>query len=328
MRLRALRELGHHVVDVQVCVPYHESRFKRLVPSAFTKLGYPLDLVHANRRLCELSATCHPDIVWIDKGMSITKNTLLVIKQNSPATIVSYNPDDIMQPAGRSAIYLRAIPFYDVHFTTRIPNISELYGFRARRVERAWFAFDKHVHRPLSVTCAEKSALGGPVGFIGTYERDRAEEMRALAQAGVPIRIWGSGWRHLRGRDPNLRIDDRPLYNEEYSKAVCSFDISLGFLRKANRDQHTTRSLEIPACGGFLLAERTEEHLELFEEGREAEFYSSSRELHDKVVYYLKNESARKAIAQAGQRRCLASGYDNHSRLRKMVDAVTVLSCG
>jgi spore maturation protein CgeB len=50
--------------------------------------------------------------------------------------------------------------------------------------------------------------------------------------------------------------------------------------------------------------------------------------LHDKVVYYLKNESARKAIAQAGQRRCLASGYDNHSRLRKMVDAVAVFSCG
>ena len=76
------------------------------------------------------------------------------------------------------------------------------------------------------------------------------------------------------------------------------------------------------------MAERTEEHLELFEEGREAEFYSSSDELRDKVVFYLKNESARRAVARAGRERCLASGYDNHSRLRKMVDDVARFSCG
>jgi len=41
--------------------------------------------------------------------------------------------------------------------------------------------------------------------------------------------------------------------------------------------------VEIPACGSLLLAERTPEHLELFEEGREAEFYGTEQEMLEKI---------------------------------------------
>ena len=80
-------------------------------------------------------------------------------------------------------------------------------------------------------------------------------------------------------------------------------------MRKVCPDQHTTRTFEIPACGSLLLADRTEEHQEFFEEGKEAEFFDSCDELLDKLKFYCSNEAARKRIADGGYKRCKEGGY-------------------
>jgi spore maturation protein CgeB len=87
--------------------------------------------------------------------------------------------------------------------------------------------------------------------------------------------------------------------------------LSVGPRRK---DLQTTRSIEIPACGAFRLAERTNEHLELFSEGKEVEIYETNKELLEKVTCYLIHEQERQRIAQAGRERCIRSGYSNHEK--------------
>src|SRR5829696_8072533 len=86
--------------------------------------------------------------------------------------------------------------------------------------------------------------------------------------------------------------------------------------------QQTSRTFEIPACGAFMLAERTDEHLRLFEEGKEAAYFGSNEELLEKVRYYLDHEDERRRIASAGRKRCLDSGYSHHERLKYMLSVV------
>ena len=123
---------------------------------------------------------------------------------------------------------------------------------------------------------------------------------------------------------PHLRIEGRAVYGDQYAEVLCAFDINLCFLRRLNRDRQTQRSVEIPACGAFMLAERTEEHLDLFKEGIEAEFFDSDEELLAKVRYYLANPEQRKRIAAAGLERCLRGGYSYHDRLRWMLEKARV----
>jgi spore maturation protein CgeB len=115
------------------------------------------------------------------------------------------------------------------------------------------------------------------------------------------------------------------VYACNYARALTGAKIGLGFLRQSWPDQHTTRTFEIPACGSMLLADRTDEHQEFFEEGKEAEFFDSEEELLEKVKFYLHNDAAREAIAEAGYRRCITGRYAYIHRLARALDAIRPL---
>src|SRR5207247_5410781 len=92
-----------------------------------------------------------------------------------------------------------------------------------------------------------------------------------------------------------------------------------GFLAEANRNGHTSRTFEIPASGGFLLAQRSDGQAEFFEEGREMECFGSYEEMRDKVRWYLAHDDARERIREAGLERCRRSGYTYQERMRSVI---------
>ena len=73
-----------------------------------------------------------------------------------------------------------------------------------------------------------------------------------------------------------------------------------------------------------MLAERSKAHERLFQEGKEAVFFDDAEELREKIHYYLENDAERKAIAEAGRQRGLASGYDHDSRLKEIFEKVGI----
>lgn len=322
----ALTEIADEV-DLVNIREKRASWFYRVANRLFQK-GLPVPLPddsRANKKIREFvekSADSPYDIVWIDKGLMINPDTLRKIKSISNKTqLVSYSPDNMALRHNQSLNYLKGVPIYDIHFTTKSYIINELKDLGAQRVVFTNKHYEHTFHYPRNLTQEELDRLGGDVGFIGAWEQERCNSILFLATNGIKVKVFGGGkWKEYCHIE-NLEILPA-LYSEDYSKALQAFKISLCFLRKINADLQTSRSMEIPACGGFMLAERTSEHLELFSEGEEAEFFSTNEELLKKCRYYLQHENERKQISEAGVTRCKISGYSNRDAMKRMLKIV------
>ncbi len=321
-RIRALRSLGF---QVQVIDSAHETGISRLkvlenrFRNRLFRAGLPIpliDLTRDNERLLAEVAREHWDFIWLEGAMTMGAKTLRQVRKHCPsAMILGFSPDDMYGRHNQSQAFLNALPEYDTFITTKTYNVDELKALGCHRVIFIGNGYDPETFKPWSVSEDDVQRLGGDIGFIGTYEPERANWMCELARRGMKVRVWGGAWEKMKLHHPNLRLEYEPLYGDDFAKACNAFKINLAFLRKLNRDQQTTRSVEIPASGGFMLGERTKEHLEMFEEGREAEFFETLDELHEKCCWYLRHPEERCLIAQEGRERCLRSGYDNASRL-------------
>ena len=76
----------------------------------------------------------------------------------------------------------------------------------------------------------------------------------------------------------------------------------------------------IPLLGRVLCAERTPEHLRMYLEGQEAEFWSTPEECAEKCRILLADDLRRQQVAAAGRRRCLKNGTLNETVLRQVLD--------
>ena len=320
----ALEKIAHRIDVVNTSTKIN--LWFRIVHHLFL-YGLPIrlpDLKNINKKIIEKITTYDYDIIWIDKGIIVFPETLKEIKRLVPDTkIVSYSPDNMALRHNQSQQYVECIPLYDYIVTNKSYIIEDMKRLGAKNVTFVNNSFSEDFHRPYELSEEERDELGGDVGFIGAWEEERCKSILYLVDHGVKVKVFGDArWNKYANYSLNLTIMGRLLKNEDYCKSLQAFRISLCFLRKMNFDTQTTRSVEIPACGGFMMAERTDEHLSLFEENKEAVYFSSNKELLEKCLYYLENEEIRSKIAVAGRERAVASGYSNESMIGYFIDTI------
>lgn len=322
-RMRALQDNEIVVAAIDTTPAFLAGAARRLARRAWRRMVGPQDEAGANSAILEHARRLPPDILWVDKGLTITAETLRLVAEAAPRCArVGYSPDDIMNPINRTKGYVKSLAEYDVYFTTKSFGVEELKSLGAPRVHFIDNAYDPYTHRPVRLSKPLRQRLGGQVGFVGEWESQRADAICSLASTGIDVRVWGAGWHRTSVSRAGVKAEGIGLWGDLYAAAICSFDINLCFLRKANRDRQTQRSVEIPACGGFMLAERTDEHARLFHEDREAVFFSSIDEMIEKARHYLAHPEQRAAIARAGYERCIADGYANRDRCGEMLSLI------
>lgn len=316
-----MRLMGHEVRQVDLPTP--RTRAGKLIRSIEWRVCNGPYTYSTNRRLLDAALEMRAELVWTEMGKLIYGSTLRRIRERLGCIMVNSYSDDFLDPMKRSRQYNRSIPVFDHIFTPRETNFPELKKYGARAVHKFWKGYNPKFHFPEVLTPEEMKTYGTDVVFAGHGEPSRFEPFCRVAQVARLI-VWGNGWQKFDVPEP-LRscLRYRGAEHHEYRKAMCGAKIAIQFLSRWARDTQASRSFEIPACGVFMLADRTGDHQACFEEGKEAEFFSSTDELVDKIKFYLAHDEARRRIAEAGYQRCIASGYSNLERIRQMMEIVT-----
>lgn len=312
----ALRRMGHDVfdVDAQTVFPHwHRGSSRALLRLIRRRL-----VDEYNRRVLDAAALFRPDLLLAFKGHYVEARTLGALRERGVA-LYNYYPDTSAFAHG--SLLAEALPHYDCIFYTK-PFFDRDVRPNAdiRQSVFVPHGYDPEVHHPWDLDAEDVGLYRHDVSVVATHTPYKEQVLKRLVRKmpGIDLVIWGNNWGE-RCRSPELKghVKGAPLVGSGYAKSLCAARINLAIMSgvvagASQGDETTTRTYEIPACGGFMLHERSEEVLTLFEEGTEVACFGTTDELAEKVSHYLSHPGERRDMARAAHRRCVpAYSYDN-----------------
>jgi hypothetical protein len=266
------------------------------------------------------------DLCYVDGGDWIAPRTMSFLRQRA-ATVVNYNIDDPLGPrdGARNRAYRRCVPLYDLCVVMREVNVAEARVLGAQNVLRVYMSADEVSHAPRKLSAYDLQVWSSEVLFLGTWFPERGPFLLELIKRGVPLTIRGTNWSKApewEALKPHWK--GGALLGDDYAKAIQCAKVNIGLLSMMNRDLHTTRSLEIPALGALLCAQRTSEHLAMYREGEEALFWADPEECAAMCRKALEYKGLRESIARAGHARTKRNGHYNETVLKRILDVAGI----
>ncbi len=320
--------------NVEIIKFYCLKRFKILYKYSSYFPFEPYSIKRINKELIKLSNHHKPDIILFWRPTHFLPNTIKKLSKMNIKT-VSYNNDNPFIKFNWRKLkityhihwfwYLRSLKFFDYNFFYRKENCFDAVKYKAKNINLLFPYFIPWKDKKINIYKNEKLTFECDIVFAGHYENDNRElYLIDLVKAGYKVKLWGdSTWdKKVLGEYYEYFRPIRRASKESYGKALCGAKICLAFLSKENKDKYTRRCFEIPAYGKLLLSERTIEMKEIYEEDVEACFFSSRKELLEKVKWLLNNPEKIKKISEAGHKKVLNSGFDIYSQAGNFLEKI------
>ncbi len=315
---RAFERLGHEVRTVAQD-PWFALYARRPHLRTWKKLGGSYLHRHVaafQREVVRAAREFHPEILFAARALWLGPETLRDVRSAGASRLLHWHPDDYRNPANATPEFLAAIPAYDACITPKTHNVPELREDGARRVVFMPYSWDPEVHRPAD----PRPPVARTACFVGDRERERATLLRHLVVNRIDLEVWGPNWWKLAPWDPlRRRCTLRVAPGDAMARIFASARFSLGFLRRVNRDCHTARTFEIPACGGLMLTERSDEQRAFFEEDVEALYFEGAEELLEKIRVWGARPADLERIRAAALDRCRRSRYRYQDRVEDLL---------
>ena len=230
-----------------------------------------------------------PDLLFFH-GRDISDELLLRAKKRMP--VVMYYDDCIKGSSRSFEEVIKQGRQADIMYLT---NRGEVAQYRERGVNARFITggCDPVAHRMVD---SPDRSYQSDVAFIGRPNTpERAECMQVLARK-FDLKLWGSGWEKY-----GLSVAASDVYASEYRQICAGAKIMLGWNIDPSIDLYfSNRTWYTLGCGGFLLTAYTPNLEEIFERGKELDWFESVEECCAKIEYYLQHDEQRRKIARAG----------------------------
>lgn len=254
-----------------------------------------------------------PDVLFTVKGTGLSA-PMLEEAGAGDTRVVMYYPDIAFNHPGVDETAFGSYHLFVTTKTFQLPWLREQLG--TSRVAYVPHGYVDATHQPVKFHPGEKDYLFDVfyAGNHSPYKQRWLTELVGLDPA-INLAIAGSRWRE---QQPRVAIADSLFLGERrgvcYAKAIqlarINVAIHFGPTNSDWQDLVSTRTFEIPACGGFMLHIDNEEVREFFEPGTEIDVFGSPEELHDKIRFYLSRPELRRKMIERAYARCVpAYGY-------------------
>jgi hypothetical protein len=303
--MKALRRAGWDVHALPEW-EYIPSKYRSRHMKAAAKLLRPLAVSEYNRELELQARRLEPDMLLVFKGVWVQGTAIRALRAQG-VRCYNFYPDVSFRAHGP---YIPgALPEYDWVFTTKTFGLTDMREqLGVTRASHIQFAFDPDLHRPLPMTARDEARYGCDVSYIGTWSLKKEELLTEIARRRptVHLRIWGEYWNNAKSSAIRNAIAGREVLGNEFVRALLGSRINLSIMSEARKgsslgDQVANRTFVVPACGAFVLHERSDELLRYFEEGEHLGCFGNADEMIEKIDYYLARPELRNRIAEQGR---------------------------
>jgi spore maturation protein CgeB len=227
---------------------------------------------------------------------------------------LNFLTDDPWNPAQHARWFLPLLPRYSRVFSPRRANLDDLRKLGCPAVSYLPFAYAPEIHFP------EPPPAPLPdhdVVFVGGGDRDRFPPVVALVEAGIRVALYGGYW----DRDARTRPFARGFVDPAgLRRVIGGSKVTLGLVRRANRDGHSMRTYEVPAMRGCLLPEDTPEHREIL--GDSVEYFRDPRDLVETARRLIADDALRSRVAESAYLRITGGENTYRDRLRIMLGTI------
>lgn len=311
---RAAQQLGLGVVAFDIAEAVQGSRILRTLS---WRLGghRPLRLRAFSNKVVAACESARPKILIATGAASLTRTNLRKLRSMN-ISCINYSTDDPWNPNQRASWFLRALPEYKIVFTPRHANIQDFFKVGCRDVRYLPFGYDDFLFCP---TAPAVDVVSLDVLFVGGADRDRVEFISSFMRVGPRVTVAGGYWDDI----PAMRECSLGIKNPEAIKALtAAAKVNLCLVRRANRDDHVMRSLEIGAIGGCTIAEDTPGHRELFgPDGLSVRYFKTPKEAAALADRLIADPKERLRLSTAIRTRVAQGSHTYRDRLLTMVNA-------